>query len=211
MMWPRGRSAFLAATAFAQTILAAANAAAARTLLGVPATPHGASDHTDRTRSIWIPAEEFYTDFGSPTQALAGSSGFGTEVQTWQLPASATTLLSGAARVMPADYVSGAVTVTAYWAPSTTNTGNASLQGFFRSIASGGSIAATTATATPTRVIAAGGTAHGLMKTVLSSSGQFTPTAGDPFAIGFGRVAASDTFTGVVEFIGLLIEYTADQ
>jgi hypothetical protein len=168
------------------------------------AQAHGAADHTDRTRSIFVKAVGHVTVSGSP-----GTSFFGTSLPVVTLPDAAETRVAFGPVVIPADWTSGDVTPYLYWTRlGAESAGNVVLDlrrtapvGDGLSLADGGSGDTTIA-------------APGQEALKISAFPAITAASAAGKLASFGVIRkgadGADTFTGAVAIIGVRLDYTAD-
>jgi hypothetical protein len=178
---------------------------------GMPAgslNPHGASNHTDITRSIWlVPAA------GTPDGLTLTQTGSAPNfMDCYSLPNGSTTGAFWTFEV-PDDYVSGNPTATIYWSPSATD-GTAHTvrwQYTFKSLGSGSDVIAAGTTTTWTGASAAR-TINLLVKDTTTSVGA-AMVAGDICRLEVQRIGAdaADTYVGEVRLHAVRIDYTANQ
>lgn len=169
------------------------------------AQSHGASDHTDRTRNLWIPAQAFISRQGSPALAIVGAS---TAYQAWAFDQ---TTVEGILSefVMPSDYTSGTLTVKLYWTNLGAGSGDVIWRIFIRNTAATGNLDSGGFTSGSDTITAP---AQNVLK-ISTSSVSFTPVAGNVIQIIPDRNASngSDNLGNDAGLVGVLIEYTADM
>lgn len=167
---------------------------------------HGADDHTNRTRSFWLGASSFTLRTGTPVLAAQGSN---TRYRAWAMDATTIEAVVGEF-VMPADYVSGAITTKLYWTNLGAGAGNVDWAVALGSTADGGDLNGVF-TSLPTDVVAA--PTLGLLD-IYTHSVSLTPGASPQVTrCTISRVGNSgtDTLANDAGLIGLLIEYTSDM
>jgi hypothetical protein len=173
-----------------------------------PGTPmHGASKHTDRTRSLFVPAGGLVLALGSPVRTPSGS--WATVLDSWTLHnASAGGLCSGLIPVPP-DWTSGSVAFSFLFRVAS-GSGNVVLDLVAKSIAPNAGEDPTGANEfAPSSLVVA--CASGLQKATFA--GGLTVAAGEyiRFALDRNGPSGSDTDTHDMDFYGVLLEYTADM
>lgn len=173
-----------------------------------PGTPmHGATRHTDRTRHLFVPAAGLASALGSPARATSGS--WPSVLDSWTLHnATADGLTSGLIPV-PSDWTSGTVAFSFLFRVAS-GSGNVVLDLVAKSIAANASEDPTAANEfTPSSLVVA--CATGLQKATFS--GGLTVAAGEfiRFALDRNGPSGSDTDTHDMDFLGVLLEYTADM
>lgn len=172
-------------------------------------TAHGASLHNDITRLLYLGAMDGFTD--SSTLANIGSTPDLTRVLAL---ANAATQGAFWAFAVPDDWASGAITVQPVWSPGSTDATPHTVRWTYvaKAIAAG-----STVTAAGTTVAWTGSSAArtaGVVVYDTATSTTLTPAAaGDLFRINVQRIGAdgADTYVGVVNLIGILVSYTANQ
>lgn len=171
---------------------------------------HGAADHTDRTRTFSIYAQELLAAVGTPALALGGSVGSlnGTPVMLFDT----TTEEWAVARTrIPQDWAGGAITVKALWSPTNTNTGTVFWNVLVTYVADGEEIDQNADHNVQNSTQAANGTTDDLH---IHTVGTFDP--GDQgthhyLRVAIGRITGSDTYNADAALIEILFEYTADS
>jgi len=171
------------------------------------AQSHGASDHTDRTRSIYVIPNDMTANRGAPAQAQGGG-GTDDAIDWWAIPDAATGSVSFQI-VVPADWVSGALSAVIIYSQSVVNN-NFRCRLDYAYLASGD--LTTEVSASTSFTLAASGTGSA----VSYSSGQSLGTpdsTGELLRINFARIGADalDTNTGSMRLLAIRIDYTADS
>lgn len=208
---PRGRSAYLAATAFAQTLLAAASAAASRTILGVPGTPHGASDHSDITRSRWLWPETATLQGTTESFITVGSSP--NAMRAVNLPDN---VISGCiwSLEVPDDWTSGVLTAQVFWAPSASDATPHAVRWAQDSKEKGAGVDITAAATSAGFTGASAAYTANICVADTATSIGITPSApGVPLTYALRRngTNGADTYVGDVRVVAVRITYTANQ
>jgi hypothetical protein len=173
-----------------------------------PGTPaHGASKHTDRTRSLFVPAAGLASALGTPTRTMTGS--WATILDSWTLHNAGADGLSSGLIPVPADWASGTVSFSfLFRVPS--GSGNVVLDLVAKSIAVNAGEDPTGANEfAPSSLVVT--CASGLQKATFA--GGLTVAAGEfmRFALDRNGPSGSDTDTHDMDFYGVLLEYTADM
>jgi hypothetical protein len=167
---------------------------------------HGASDHDNRTRLLWLPAGVFTAGAGSPALAAQGAN---TRYRAWALDAA--TLESVITElVMPSDYVAGAITAKVHWTNLGAGSGNVYWVVAAKNQAAASNLDSTTYTSGNDIVAAP---AQDVLKTTTSAL-AFTPSAADALVVvRVTRLASdgNDTLANDAGFLGISLEYTADS
>jgi hypothetical protein len=181
------------------------------TLGGISANPHGAADHTDISRTLWLGADRAQLDSGT-------AATIGTVPNAVQAVALADAATQGCywAIAVPVDWASGSITVQPFWAPGATDAVAHTVRWSFtvKSVVSGGD-----ATAAGTNVLVTGQSlAHAVGFIYGNGEAQtdttVTPTTiQDILMVNLRRIGAdaADTYVGVVNLIGVRLRYTANQ
>lgn len=167
---------------------------------------HGASDHTDRTRHIWLPAPAWHS-VDPATLTNAGSNTIPRMV--WKLDAASEEGL-GTTFLLPEDYASGNLTAKLYYGMESATSGNVVIRTQCLGPADGASYDAANDVDT-TQTVGVPGTAELLDIHTITTT--WAVTAGDMLIMFIRRLGAdaSDTATGDMDFFGVEIEYTADM
>lgn len=187
-------------------------AANAKTILALAASDlpaHGATEHTDITRSLWLPA---------PLQAES-DSGTGNTSGTFPDAMRLLTLADGATQgspwkfLVPSDWASGALTCYIYWFPVATDATPHTVRWSwnYKELAAGGDVTAAGTTTTQTGSSAAR-TAQLLV--IETAQAILTPSAVNTLIrLDLQRIGAdaADTYVGNVRVAGLRVDYTATQ
>lgn len=169
----------------------------------------GPDDIANRTRSFFLDATRFMAGTGTPDLAIRGSSDNAYDkVPAWAFDPAALESIQTLFD-MPTDWNAGAITLSAYWAPSTTDTGNVYWDFVAAGIASATQIDQSLEINLNPSVQAASGTAENLH---IKSMGSFTPDS-PLIRLAAARQGAegTDTYTGDAWLLGVLVEYTADS
>lgn len=171
------------------------------------ADPHGAAQHTNITRAIWLPINDGVVLDGGTLGSL------GTLPNTIRTIALADAATQGALWTLdvPDDWASGTIDVTIFFAGATTTTGSVRWEVKTAAIENGTDITQA-ADVTTTFTGAAPTTANLLVKEALAA-GSTPAAAGDLYRIGVRRLGAdgADNYAAVAHLIGVLITYTANQ
>jgi hypothetical protein len=168
--------------------------------------PHGAADHTDVVRSLFLPVHDGVVLDGGTLASL------GTLPDTIRTISLADAATSGAlwAFEVPGDWVSGNMAVEIYFAGATTTGGNVRFQVVAKKVAEGASVIAAGTTFTQTSQ--APTTANLL---VIEPALDFvTPVAaGELVMLSVRRLGAdgADTYAAAAHLIGVRVTYTANQ
>ena len=169
---------------------------------------HGAADHTNVTRSIWIPATAFTADGG--TFATVGASPG--QIRTLQL-ADALTQGGFFETVVPSDWASGAITMEPHWIAVNTVAGAAIR--WLGQILYAGTAADWTAAGTASNLTGASLDRTANFGYIDSAISLGTPSAaGQTMRISLRRQGgnAADTYNaGTVALVGVMLNYTATQ
>jgi hypothetical protein len=170
---------------------------------------HGAADHADITRKVFLPAALAKLD--SATAANVGASPDLTGVVAY---ADAATQGAFWSLMVPSDWASGVITVQPVWSPGSTD---ASAHTVRWSLVAKAIAAGSTVTAAGTTVTFTGASAARTVGVVVydtATSTTLTPAAaGDLFRVALRRIGAdgADSYVGVVNLLGLIVSYTANQ
>lgn len=166
---------------------------------------HGAADHTDRTRRLWLSPDDFAAVSGSPTKAgVHGNRGL-----AWLLDDTADELLA-TQRVLPSDWTSGTISVKVYYTMAGANTSDSVVLRLNRGPYADGEDM-TAGNSTTDETVGVPDAADTL--DVHTHSGTITVAADDLLQIQIGRLGSdvADDATGDLQFLGLGLEYTADM
>lgn len=174
----------------------------------VPAV-HGAAQHTDITRSRWLLAEDATLNGG--TFATLGASP--NQLRVVALADAATQGCFWAFNV-PSDWASGVITVQPFWSPGATDAVAHTVRWTLttKERAAGADVTAAGTAVTFTGASSAR-TASQLTKDTATSTGVTPAAADNLLMLGIQRIGAdaADTYVGVVNLIGILLTYTANQ
>lgn len=205
-----GTAATYDLTTAGKALLDDANAAAQLVTLGASANPHGAADHTNITRSLYLEPTTCTLD-GSGAMATLGSS-----PDHVRVVAMADSLLSGAfwSFLVPADWDSGVLTFQILWVPGSTDASSHAVRWAYtcKERTAGQDVTAAGTTAAWTGASAAR-TAN-LLVYDTATSGGVTPSAANSliqFEVRRVGADAADTYVGTVNVAGILVTYTANQ
>lgn len=171
------------------------------------ANPHGVADHTDVTRSLWLPVHDGVVLDGG-TLASRGTAPDIIRVITL---ADAVTAGASWAFILPSDYVTnGSLTFEIYHAGQTTTTGSVRWSTNMHVIAEGVSIVTVQGSAAFT------GQAPTTADLLVIEAGQalgVTGAAGDLVRVNVRRIGgdAGDTYAASTSLIGLKVSYSANQ
>jgi hypothetical protein len=170
---------------------------------------HGAGQHTDITRTIWLGATAGKID--TATLATLGATPDITPVIAY---ADAATQGAMWTFLTPSDWASGALSIQPVWSPGATDAVAHTVRWAYITKLAG---AGTTITAAGTTVTWTGASAARTVGVVVYdtiTSTTITPAAaGDVIRLTVRRVGAdaADTYVGVVNLVGLIVTYTANQ
>lgn len=171
---------------------------------------HGASDHTDRTRYLWLPAQVFTISGGSPNLAIRGSTAnVYDKSAAWAFDGSAAEDISTIFN-LPVDWNAGSITFQLFWAPSDATVGNVVWQAIVADIASGDQIDQAFDALLGT-TIATPGVADQFVSTQLGTT--YTPVS-TVVRLNLRRdgANASDTYNAIDAWaLGIRVNYTADM
>jgi len=170
------------------------------------ANPHGIADHTDVTRSIWLPVHDGVVLDGGTLSSLGAAPDI---IRTISMADAAT---SGAAWAfaVPDDWVSG-LTAQIYVVGATTTTGTIRWSMDAKSVAAGSSV---TAAGTTTAFTGSSITTINLLVKDTATSLGITPAAvGDLVMLDIRRIGTDggDTYAATAHMLGVRIDYTASQ
>ncbi len=188
--------------------------AASTVLRGGSAPTYGTIDASyidNRTRRFWVPATSFIKRIDSTGTAALALQGANTVYPAWSWPDAAIgNVWSALAEiVMPADYVSGAITVKQYLTNLGAGAGNFNVltEGYFKANAT--DLNSTAVFTTVQEVTAA--PAQNILK-IFTTTFTITPGSTDAIWLECGRVkTAGDTLANAMGFLGAMVEYTADM
>lgn len=176
---------------------------------GLSLTGHGPADHADVTRKLWLPGANAKLD--TATAANIGASPDLTGVVAY---ADAATQGAFWSFMVPADWASGVITIQPVWSPGSTDATSHTVRW---SLVAKAIAAGSTVTAAGTTVLFTGASAARTVGVVVydtATSTTLTPAAaGDWFRLALRRIGAdaADTYVGVVNLIGVIVSYTANQ
>ncbi len=175
-------------------------------------TEHGADKHTNRTRSLYIPATDLEISAGAPAKVTVGTSP--NSSVAWSFPDAAVSTL-GTWIHIPEDWVSGtAFTVYFDWANDTdTTTGHACRwQIFWACLANGDVLTKAYQEGIGADVSVPAAVARTRARSQIGSSSAGL-AAGTSMRLAIRRdgTYAGDTMTGAGLLLGVLIEYSADM
>ena len=170
---------------------------------------HGASLHTDITRKVFLPAHGAGLDVA--TLVALGASPDLTNAVAY---ADAATQGAFWEFMVPSDWASGVITLQPVWSPGATDGVAHTVRWTItaKTVAAG-----TTVTAAGTAVAFTGASAARTIGVVVydtATSTTLTPAAaGDLFRFELQRIGAdaADTYVGVVNLLGVIVTYTANQ
>jgi hypothetical protein len=170
---------------------------------------HGAADHTDITRKRFLMANDAKLD-------VATSVNLGASPNLTPAVAYADAATQGAFWTfqVPDDWASGVITIQPVWSPGATDGVAHTVRWSMtcKTLAAG-----VTVTAAGTTVLftgAPGARTVGVLVYDTATSTTLTPAAaGDLFRIELQRIGAdaADTYVGVVNLLGIIVSYTANQ
>jgi hypothetical protein len=179
---------------------------------GVSLIGHGASNHADITRSIFLNADNAkLADTVAATFANIGAAPDFTSVVAYADAATQGAIWNFQ---VPLDWASGVITIQPVWSPGATDAVAHTVRWSYiaKTIAAGSTVTAAGTTVTWTGASAA--RTVGVVVFDTATSTTLTPAAaGDLFRICVRRIGAdaADTYVGVVNLIGLIVTYTANQ
>lgn len=183
-----------------------------RALVAGDLPPHGAAQHTDRTRRVWLPAKAFIDGLtGTPLYQSTG--GVNVTFDNWALDGTADEAVNVVTQ-MPADWDLGNVTPSIFWAPSDTNTGNVNWIVRITSIAAGEAMNTALESTSGAQTSAASGTQYAITVKNMTTMAAGTGTVSSLLRILVYRFSsdAADTYNAHdALFVGLMLEYTADM
>lgn len=166
---------------------------------------HGAAQHTNITRPLWIPAQEFIVESGSPDLAPRNTDRY----VAWAFDTALDERVIAAITV-PKDWVSG-WTINMYWSNLGAGSGDVSIEIGAAATADGASLASAAAT----NDIFTAPAQHVLKISTSTEAASGTLAVDKHVVIRVGRVGASDpvsdTLANDMAFIGVRIDYTANQ
>jgi hypothetical protein len=173
---------------------------------------HGAADHADITRKLWLNAET--AKLADTVPATAANIGAAPDLTGVVAYADAATQGAIWNFMVPSDWASGAITIQPVWSPGATDGVAHTVRWSYiaKAIAAGSTVTAAGTTTTWTGASAA--RTVGVVVYDTATSTTITPAAaGDAFRIMVRRIGAdaADTYVGVVNLIGLIVSYTANQ
>jgi hypothetical protein len=179
---------------------------------GLSLTGHGAADHTDITRKLWLNAATGkLSDTVPATAANIGAAPDLTEVVAYADAATQGAIWNF---MVPADWASGVITIQPVWSPGATDGVAHTVRWSYiaKAVAAGSTVTAAGTTTTWTGASAAR-TVGVVVYDTATSTGITPAAAGDAFRIMVRRIGAdaADTYVGVVNLIGLIVSYTANQ
>jgi hypothetical protein len=169
---------------------------------------HGAVDHTDRTRSIWLPPQCFTAVEGAP--ALTQYGVFPASYVGWAFDPGAREAVL-AEMSFPADYVFDILseTITVFWTRNAAGAGNVRWEKYFASVPTDNLIGWHGAIATQAVP------AQDVLASFTEGLGMLNGArTGDIFCkIGIRRdgLAGADTFPADIVFLGACLNYLADM
>jgi len=176
---------------------------------GLALDPHGAAQHTDITRQLFLAPSAAKLD--SATAVNLGASPNLTGAVAYADAATQGAIWTFA---IPSDWASGVITIQPVWSPGSTDAVAHTVRWSMtcKNVAAG-----TTITAAGTTVAFTGSSAARTVAVIVkdtATSTTLTPAAAnDLFTITLQRIGAdaADTYVGVVNLIGILVTYTASQ
>lgn len=170
---------------------------------------HGAAEHTNITRHIWLPAESAALIDGATASTLGTAPN---NVRTIQLDDAVTEGVSWTFEV-PEDYASGVITASVFWSPSATVAASKVRWQYVAKVLDAGGDVTAAGTTTAFDGATSTHTANIQYEDTATSTGV-TPSAGDGFLLNVRRIGgdAGDTLNAsIVHLLGVLITYTANQ
>lgn len=173
------------------------------------AQTHGAAQHTDTTRSIWIPVGDLQLGIATGTPAKGVYGTWATMFSAWAFDDTVSEALI-ANPVIPADWVGGTISVKYYWASDTATSGDCYWFCDYLYVSDGGNLKA--AVTSFGAAVASPATVH--YEKVSTIGAIAAPSAaGQHLKLYLRRRGndAADTMTGDALLIGVLLEYTANQ
>jgi hypothetical protein len=174
---------------------------------------HGAAQHTDITRSIWLRPEDatLGTAGTPPTKTALGA--VPDQIMTLRY-ADAATGDAYWSFIIPSDWASGVITAQPYWSPGSTDGVAHTVRWQYgaASKAVGGDVDSA-GTTTAWTGASATRTATIMVIDTATSTGVTPGAAGELFKLNVARIGAdgADTYVGTVDLVGVLITYTANQ
>lgn len=176
---------------------------------GLSLNPHGAADHTDVTRKVFLSAALAKLDVATAVNLGASPNLTGATAY-----ADAATQGSFYTFQVPDDWASGVITLQPVWSPGATDAVAHTVRWSMtcQTVAAG-----VTVTAAGTTVAFTGASAARTVGVVVydtATSTTLTPAAaGDLFRFELQRIGAdaADTYVGVVNLLGVIVSYTANQ
>lgn len=170
---------------------------------------HAAADHTDRTRKLFLMAND-----GKLDAATAANLGASPDLTAAIAYADAATQGAFWTFLVPADWTSGNITIQPVWSPGSTDAVAHTVRwsAIAKALGAGINVATAGTTVTFTGASAAR-TASVLVYDTATSLTIAPAAAGDLMRLELRRIGAdaADTYVGVVNLIGVIVSYTADQ
>lgn len=170
---------------------------------------HGAADHANITRKVFLDAASAKLD--AATAVNIGASPDLTGVIAY---ADAATQRAFWTFEVPDDWNSGVITAQPVWSPGATDGVAHTVRWTLRSQAVGAGVTVTNAGTDAAFTGASAARTVGVVVYDTATSTGITPAAaGDLFRIALARIGAdaADTYVGVVNLLGIILSYTANQ
>lgn len=169
---------------------------------------HGNADHANRSRNFWLNAEGATLD--AATFATLGATPNLTRVVAY---ANAATQGAFWNFLVPSDWASGTLTVRPLWSPGSTDAVAHTVRWRYTTKIMSTSSDITAAGTGVTWTGSSAARTANILVTDTDTDTTITPAAGDRMRIEVERIGAdaADTYVGVVNLLGLIVTYTADQ
>ena len=163
---------------------------------------HGAGQHTDITRTLWLPADAWTIITGTPAITI-----YSARYRAWAFDSASDEEITTDFR-LPDDWASGALVFKQYWTNAGAGAGDVVWRLDVAATAAAESLTAAWVTTRDTITAPAVS-----VLTVSTLTATVTPSASDLIQLLVGRDGdnAADTLGNDAGFLGLLIEYTGTQ
>lgn len=169
---------------------------------------HDHTKHTDRTRTLWLPASLFVPHTGAPAIVVNVGAQPYWAYSAYAFPNAAVSRVV-ATMIIPPDNAGTSVTWVGYFSDDAAAAGNIVFKTSALGIPTGGNPLGLTAEGNTIRAAPIGLLTISTFNTINLG----TPSPGDMLRTTFGRDGGHvlDTYSGVVYFIGAALQYAADM
>jgi hypothetical protein len=172
---------------------------------------HGAADHANLARTIWLPADTAHLESGAFSATVLGTAP--DQIIVVAMADAATTGAYWAVK-LPSDFDSGNLTVKPYWAPGSTDASSHAVRwSYDLKCFVGGTDVTSAGTTTGVTGVSGARTANVLVTGEAATDTGVAGAIGGLVMVNVRRVGANaaDTYVGTVNLVGVVLGYTANQ